>query len=111
MTKEKYPWLEYTSIITGTVASAGSIFAIVCDKRYMTKHSHLMIHELAAGRTGKFTHLKSYQKHLNDLHDVLVDIYLEKCKKPRDEIESLLAKETWWNAEESLEHGFIDKIV
>lgn len=111
MTKLKYCWLEYTSIITAQVASAGSIFAIVCDHRYMTKYAMCMIHELSSGRSGKYIHLKSYTEHLTDLHNVLVDIYVERSGKSREEIELLLTKESWYTAEKYLEAGFIDKIV
>lgn len=111
MTKEKYPWLEYTSVVTGTVCSAGTIFAISCDHRFMTKHSKYMVHELSTGRSGKYTHLQSYMDHVIDLHNTLVDIYFEKCNKTRQEIEILLGKETWYNSEQCLANGFIDKII
>ena len=111
MSKERYPWVEYTSIISGQVASAGTIFAISCDHRYMTKLAKSMIHDLSTGRSGKYTHLKSYQMHLTDLHDTLVGIYVERSGKTKEEIEILLSKESWYNSEEYLANGFIDKIV
>lgn len=111
MCKRKYRWLEFTSVITGCVASAGTIMAICCDHRHATKYSKQMIHELSSGRSGKYTHLKSYTDHLTDLHDTLVEIYMGKTGKPKEEIEELLCKESWYSAEQYLAAGFIEKIV
>lgn len=111
MCKKKYSYLEFTSVITGCVASAGTIMSVCMDHRHMTKYGKAMVHELSSGRSGKYTHLKSYTEHLTDLHDTLVDIYLEKCGKSREEVEAILSKETWYNAEQYLAAGFVEKIV
>lgn len=111
LTKQKYPYLEYVSVCTGFVASAGTIMATVADKRLITRSTHAMIHELSSGNSGKYTHLVSYTKHLNNLHNILCDIYMEKCNLTRDELEKLLVSETWYTAEEYLAHGFVDEIV
>jgi ATP-dependent Clp protease protease subunit len=110
MVKEKYPYIEFVSIITGLTASAGTIMCIAADKRLMTKYSHAMIHELSSGNSGKYTHLMSYSSFLSDLHNTLLDIYIEKSNKPREEMESILNTETWFNSQQYLEHGFIDEI-
>ena len=111
LAKKKYPYVEFTSIITGLVASAGTIMCVVADHRYMTPYAHAMIHELSSGTQGKFTHMMSYGTFLTDLHNNLVDIYLRKCKKTKDELEDLLKKETWYSAKDYLEAGFVDKII
>ena len=81
MVKEKYEYIEFVSIATGLVASAGTIMCIVADKRYITKNAHAMIHELSSGNMGKYTHLMSYAEFITQLHDKLLDIYLERCNK------------------------------
>jgi ATP-dependent protease ClpP protease subunit len=108
--KKKYPFVEFTSIITGLVASAGTIMAIVADKRYMTKNAHAMVHELSSGNSGKYTEFRSYVKFLDQLHDKLVNIYCDRTKKSRQEIEELLKNETWFSAEDYMKFGFIDEI-
>jgi ATP-dependent Clp protease protease subunit len=110
MVRDKYPHVKFISIVTGLVASAGTIMSIVADKRLMTKHAHAMIHELSSGNSGKYTQLISYTKFLTELHNTLLDIYLEHSKKDKREMESILNTETWFNAQEYLEHGFIDEI-
>jgi len=108
--KKKYPFVEFTSIITGLTASAGTIMAIVADKRYITKNAHAMVHELSSGNQGKYTEFRSYCKFLDQLHDKLVNIYCEKTKKSKEEIEGIMKNETWFTAEEYLKYGFIDEI-
>lgn len=110
LAKKKYPFVEFTSIITGLTASAGTIMAIVADKRYMTKNAHAMVHELSSGNQGKYTELRSYCRFLDQLHDKLVTIYCDKTKKSREEIEKLLRNETWFSANEYLEFGFVEEI-
>lgn len=110
LAKKKYPFVEFTSIITGLTASAGTIMAIVADKRFMTKNAHAMVHELSSGNQGKYTELRSYCRFLDQLHEKLVTIYCDKTKKTRDEIEQLLRNETWFSADEYLKYGFVEEI-
>ncbi|QKF94705.1 Clp protease proteolytic subunit /translocation-enhancing protein tepA [Fadolivirus algeromassiliense] len=111
MSKKKYPWLEFTSVITGCAASAATTMCVVADHRHITPHATCMIHELSSGRSGTYTHLQSYSQYLTILHETLLKIYLEKCHKSKEEIERLLATETWYNAQQYLAAGFVDKVV
>jgi ATP-dependent protease ClpP protease subunit len=111
MQRKKNPYLEFTSIATGLIASAGTIMCAVADKRKMTKNGHAMIHELSSGSHGKYEHLMSYSIFLTSLHKSLLDVYMEIANKSRDEVEKLLRSETWFNAEQYLEYGFVDEII
>lgn len=108
--REKHKFLKFTSVITGLVASAGTIMAIVADKRFMTKNAHAMVHELSSGNSGKYTELVSYGGFLRKLHDKLADIYVKKTGKTKKKVEKIMSKETWFTAEEYLSYGFIDEI-
>ncbi len=110
LAKKKYPFVEFTSIITGLTASAGTIMAIVADKRYMTKNAHAMVHELSSGNQGKYTEFRSYCRFLDQLHEKLVNIYCDKTKKSREEVESIMRNETWFSADEYLKYGFVEEI-
>lgn len=108
--RKKYDYIEFISIGTGLIASAGTIMCTVADKRYITPNSYAMIHELSSGNVGKFTHLVSHTKYLQQMHDNLVDIYLNKSTMKRDEIEDLLKNESWFSAKEYLGKGLVDEI-
>lgn len=110
LTKKKYPFVEFISIISGSAASAGTIMAIVADKRYMTQHAVAMIHELSSRTEGTYTHLNSRSKHYTTLHDIIVNIYVSKTGLDRNYVNELLNKETWFNAQDYLTAKFIDGI-
>lgn len=109
--KKKYPNVQFTSIATGLVASAGTIMCVVADNRLITKNASAMIHELASGNSGKYTHFMSYSKFLTELHSKLLNIYLENSEQTKEVLEQLLQEETWYNAENYLKLGFVDEIV
>jgi ATP-dependent protease ClpP protease subunit len=110
LTKEKNPDVEFVSIATGLIASAATIMCIVADKRYMTKNAHAMIHELSAGKSGKYTHIVSHTDFLTKLHTALLNIYVKRSGRKDEDLEDLLADETWFSAQQYLEYGFIDQI-
>lgn len=111
LTKKKYPFVSFTSIVTGTCASAGSILTVSADKRLMTRNAIMMCHELSSGTSSKYTEFKSYTKHLTDLHECLVNIYLKKSKMNREQVEDLLKNETWLTSSETLALGLVDEII
>lgn len=58
-----------TGHLSGTVASAGTIISMVCDKLELTPHLSFMIHNYSGGMQGKGHEMKARQKftdeHLN----------------------------------------------
>lgn len=110
--------IKFTSIITGMVASAGTIMCIIADKRQMTRFAFAMIHELSTGLSrANYTRIMTHAEFIKQLHDVLVLIYLECRKIPlddiakRNELELQLKNETWMTAEQYREGGFVDEII
>lgn len=111
LAKKKYPYVEFTSIATGMVASAGTTMCVVADKRLMTKHAYAMIHELSSGSYGKYTQLMTYSDFLKIMHNTLLDIYMAVAKISREEMEVLLSKESWFDAEGYMTLGLVDGIT
>jgi len=109
--EKKYPYVEFTSITTGLSASASTILACVCHKRLSSPHCAHMLHQISSGSRGKYTEMQSYGKHLTDLHETLIDIYMRHCKIPRNELEELLKNETWFRSSEYKDLGLIDDII
>lgn len=109
--KKKYPNVEFVSIITGLAASAGTIMALAADRRLMTQNAYAMIHELSSGTQGKYQFMKSHASFITQLHNKLVDLYVTRTGNNREIIERLMSQETWFNAEQYKEHGFVTEIV
>ncbi len=116
--RSKYANLKFTSIATGTIASAGTVMCIIADKRKMTCHALAMIHELSSG-LGR----SSYSKILANadcckkLHTFLTNIYQEsrgidvKNVAEMQKLEEMLKNESWMTADEYKLLGFIDDII
>jgi ATP-dependent protease ClpP protease subunit len=110
--------LKFTSVITGLVASAGTTMCIVADNRKMTKSAFAMIHELSTGISrSNYTKIRTYSEFLDKVHKRLADIYLESRgyklddKEERNKLEKQLLEETWMDAEEYKESGYVSEII
>ena len=110
MVKAKHSHIEFTSIITGMAASAGTIMCVIADNRYMTKNAFAMIHELSTGNQGKYTQLVSYIEFAKTMHNTLINIYMKVCDKSKEELEDLLKTESWFDAEGYKALGFVSEI-
>lgn len=109
--KKKHPNIKFVSIITGLAASAGTIMALTADRRVMTKNAYAMVHELSSGNSGKYTFLASHMEFIDQLHDKLVNIYVESTGKSVEDIEAIMKKETWFSATQYKNMNFIHEII
>tara|TARA_B100001769_G_C22111734_1_gene601608 strand:+ start:4748 stop:5533 length:786 start_codon:yes stop_codon:yes gene_type:complete len=97
--------------IDGYVASAAATIAVCGHKRYMTKHSSMLIHQLKSSSSGKFTELKDEMSNLNMFMMNLKDIFLTNTKIEEEELEKLLLSDIWLSSEKCLEYGLVDNIL
>ena len=63
--------VDVHTIINGQTSSAGTLISLAGKKRYMYKHSYVLIHEIRSGMWGKLTFLEDQynntQKMMNDI--------------------------------------------
>ena len=97
--------------IDGYVASAAASIAVCGDKRFMTKHSSILIHQLKAASSGKFNELKEEMSNLNLFMNNLREIFLENTKLTENELETLLFSDIWLPSEKCIEYGIVDEII
>ncbi len=116
--KSTFANIRFTSIITGMVASAGTIMCVIADKKQMTRFAYAMIHELSTGLgRNNYTRLNTHAKFLSHLHDTLLTIYQESRnisindKKEMKKLKKLLLKETYMTAEQYKKRKFIDEVI
>jgi ATP-dependent Clp protease, protease subunit len=103
--------VKIITIIEGVASSAASLISIVADKRYITKNSFIMIHELSDSINGKFKTIK--EEFLNDklLLRTMKNIYLKNTKLKKNDLDIDIANKLYWTADTALEKGFVDKII
>jgi len=99
------------SVIEGTAASAATIISIVCAKRYINKHSQMLIHQLSSGFLGKFNEITDEYNNLEKLMTMLTNIYKKhsKLKKNKD-LNRMLNHDIWLSSTEALKYGLADEI-
>ena len=101
---------ETTVYIEGIAASMGSVIALAADKVVMAENSLFMIHNAWGGAMGESKELKKTANLLEKISNEIADIYIKKTNLPYDKVKEMMDEETWLNADEALELGFIDSI-
>lgn len=99
------------TICKGFVASAGTILSLAGEKRFITKNSYMLIHQLRSGMWGKFEELKDDFENCQTLMTHLKKIYIENTKLTETELDEILKKDISWSAEICLEKGLVDEII
>ena len=98
--------------IDGYVASAGTLISICGNKRFIHKHSSMLIHELRSGISwGKMSNLEEEFENLKKMMSKIKDLYVEHTKLKKKDLDSLLKKDTDWHANECLKNGLVDEII
>ena len=102
-----------TVIIDGWAASAASIIAMAGDVIKIPAAGCLMVHDPALTLWGRFD-AEDFARFKNELEVVkncIVNAYVMKTGKTKEELAALMAAETWLTGEEAVEAGFCDEIL
>ncbi len=103
------------TLVAGLAASMGSVLSLCAaeGKRFATPNSRIMVHQPRIGGaiTGQATDLFIQAEEIMKTKDQLVDLYVEKTKKSKKEIEKALDRDTWMSADEAKKFGLIDRVV
>lgn len=97
--------------VEGMVASAGTFFSIVGKKRYMSRNSYMLIHQLNGMSWGTYHELKDQEENRDEFMRQIKQIYKQYTKTPMKELDEILKHDLNWNAEKCLEYGLIDEII
>jgi|TARA_B100002052_G_C15887171_1_gene602089 ATP-dependent Clp endopeptidase proteolytic subunit ClpP len=101
---------ETTVYIEGIAASMGSVIALAADNVVMAENSLFMIHNAWGGAMGEASEMRKTANLLEKISNEIADIYVKKTKLPYDKVKDMMDEETWLNADEALELGFVDSI-
>jgi len=107
----KYIDTEVHTFVDGYAASSASLISICGDKRFITKHSSMLIHQLSGDASGKFTEIKDKYNHMEQLMNNVADIYLTNTKLTPENLAYLLQHDLWLNSTTCLQLGLIDQIL
>ena len=105
-----YPGAK-SAVIEGIAASAASYFALTADTVSMNPSALLMIHNPSSYAYGTADDMRSTAERLDKVRGTISRIYVDKTGMDREEIEGLMDAETWFDADEALDKGFVDRLT
>ena len=97
--------------VDGFAASAASLMAVCGKRRFMTKHSAMLIHQLTGAAEGKLDELEDEMKNMRLFMDYVKDIYSDNTNLDNTTLCDLLASDVWLPASKCVEYGMVDKII
>lgn len=100
-----------TVYVDGLAASIASIISMAGDEIIMGEGSLMMIHSPMTRVAGNARDFQDAIETLDRIENQMIDIYSRKVDVPRNELRTMLAKETWMNAEEAIELGFATSVA
>lgn len=102
-----------TACIDGMAASAATIITCAADKVVMPSNGIFMIHNPMCIMMGYMDvpKLKKMTDRLTVVKQTIVNVYMKKCKNVSEsKLNKLMDAETWMNADEALDYGFVDEV-
>jgi len=102
---------EVTTYIDGLAASIASVVALAGDTIYMAENALFMVHNPWGCECGDSADMRKMADRLDVIRDSIAKAYISKTDKTEDEINALIDEETWMDADEALELGFIDEVT
>jgi ATP-dependent Clp protease protease subunit len=97
--------------IDSLCASAATSIALACNEVEMSDGAFFMIHNASGLAWGDKTALRDTADLLEKVEGSIIADYTTKTGKEEQQIIDWMDAETWFNAAEALEHGFVDRII
>lgn len=99
------------SYAEGLVASAATLISVSCQKRYIRKNTILLIHQVRSWFEGTYEDFKDEKQNMDLIMKIVKDIYLTHTKFKEEELNELLKRDIYLNAEDAIRYGLADEII
>ena len=96
--------------IDSLCASAATSIAVACTEVEMSPGAFFMIHNASTMAWGDKTALRETADLLEKIEGSIIADYTSKTGKDSAQVTAWMDAETWFNAEEALANGFVDRI-
>jgi ATP-dependent protease ClpP protease subunit len=103
--------IKIHTYISGFCASAATLLSLAGEKRFISKHSYMLIHEVRGACWGKKSDMMDSFENVNKLSELIIDYYVENTKLTREELPTILQRDRYWDAKECVAKGLVDEIV
>jgi len=95
----------------GLAASMGALIFLCGDKRYMLPNSELMLHQPLGGVQGQATDIEITANRILKMKKKINHIISQRSAIPHDEVQSMIDRDRYFDADEAIEHGLADEII
>jgi len=97
--------------VDGIAASVASVVAMSGDQIVMPENAMMMIHDPSGLVIGTAEDMNKMAEALGKIKVGLVSAYHAKSGMDNDEISDLMKNETWFTAQEAVDHGLADSVT
>lgn len=98
--------------VEGSAASAATLMSVCGSKRFMYKHSVMLIHQISALMVhGTHEQFKDEMANQALFMSKIENLYLEKTNMSIDEIRDMLKHDLWLDSETCLKLGLVDEVI
>jgi ATP-dependent Clp protease, protease subunit len=105
---------DVSTFCTGLAASAASVLLAggAPGKRFALPHARVVIHQpWTPGIQGQASDIEIQARELLRQRDLLVDLYVKHCARPREQVERDLERDNFMDPEQAKEWGLIDAVL
>lgn len=99
------------SIVEGICASAGTLPALVCSRRFILPDSYMLIHQFRTMVYGTHMEFQDEMVMQEALFETMVKFYATWTKLNMKKARKALKHEFWMTAEQAVEKGFADQVM
>ena len=99
------------SYAEGLVASASTLISVSCHKRYIRKNTILLIHQVRSWFEGTYEDFNDEKQNMDLIMKIVKDVYLKHTKFTEEELNQLLKRDIYLNAEDAIKYGLADEII
>jgi ATP-dependent Clp protease protease subunit len=99
-----------TCFIDGLAASIATVVMMGCDVVEAAPASLLMVHDPSGIAYGTADDLRKAADDMDRFRAQMSALYSIETGIAQDEVEAMMAKETWMTAEEAVDNGFVDRL-
>ena len=103
--------VDVHTYIDGFSASAATFLSVVGTKRYMSRNSYMLVHQLSSTFWGTYSNFEDEKQNLDLMMKSIKNIYKEYTKIPMKKLNEILKHDLFWDANTCLEYGMIDEII
>ena len=97
--------------VDGFCASAATFLSVVGVKRYMSRNSYMLIHQLSTNFCGKYSEFEDEKQNLDLMMATIKNVYKKYTIVSMKKLDEILKHDLLWNAETCLKYGLIDEII